>query len=88
MRFAFAAVLVHVGCVGTLCGRVENKGLLDLQLREFRGDFFGSREAQQVLSDQPEGGPDLSWLTNSNVPPGASVFDMLASMFARCEGNI
>ena len=48
-RFVFAAVRVHVGCMGSFSVGVENKGLLDSQLREFLDDLFGSREAHQVF---------------------------------------
>ena len=36
--FLFAAIVVHVGCMGTFWVVVENEGLLELQSREFGGD--------------------------------------------------
>ena len=41
--FLFAAIVVHMGCMGTFCVVVENEGLLDLEFQEFGDDLFGSR---------------------------------------------
>ena len=45
LEFAFTAVVVYVGCIGTYYVVVEDKGLLDLHSREFSDDLFRSCEA-------------------------------------------